>query len=151
MTDELDRYGGHDPETWRVMMDRRMEILSDHRREVASYAHRISAWMIGQLFVANAGAITLTADRGDPIALSLFVSGILAAMACSLCAWRQSHISYHETVQLSDPAVYTGMDALRQDETPPKSKETLWFMAAVAFGIGSLLAFAAGAMLSIWA
>ena len=147
--DAADRYGGHDRETYFKMVDRRNEMLDSQRIETMGYIHKLSAWMIAQLFVANSGALALVGEGAPAMAQAMFVIGLVAAMACSVSAWWQSQQVYHHIFDLSGPEAYGNIRDWKTTDKARSWKEDLWLYAAMAFGVVSLAAFAVGAFKSI--
>lgn len=131
-------------------LERRNSMLDALNAETSAYIHRLSAWMIAQLFVANAGGLTVGAEGSPAVAQVCFVAGIIAAMSCSLSAWWQAHLVYHENFRLGDPNAYFGRDHLPTNDDEYDKKQKFWFGSAIAFGVGSVLCFAAGALLRIF-
>lgn len=144
-----DPYGGHDRETYFKMVERRNAMLDSHRVETMGYVHKLSAWMIAQLFIANSGALALAGDEVDTNGQAAFVVGMIAAMTCGLGAWWQSHQVYHHLFDLSGPEAFSSVEHWKTND-PARSKIETWLMrAAVGSGVVSLVAFAYGAFSTI--
>lgn len=138
-----------DDPAYRAYLDRRFAMLDAHRTEATGYAYKLSAWMIAQLFIANAGGITLAKDVAPREALMSFVLGMIAAMGCSLAAWWQGHMVVHEVYRLGDPNAYFGREHLAENDPKHSRKENLVLVAAVTAGVVSLACFALGALTTL--
>lgn len=144
-----DCYGGHDRETYFKMVERRNAMLDSQRVETMGYIHKLSAWMIAQLFVANSGALALTSDQGESDGQIAFVIGLVAAMACSLSAWWQSHSVYHHIFEVSGPEAYADIKHWKGNNPDRSKVENRLLTAAIGSGAVSLIAFAIGAAITI--
>ena len=135
---------GFGRETWLLIINRRLDQCETLKSETASYIHRMSSWMIGQLFIANAGGLTVQSQMSTREAGAAFASGLVLAMLCALAAWGQAHISYHALSGISDAAVLAGKEYAPE----PSGRAAKWivglFYATLALGIGSLVAFVIG-------
>ena len=138
-------------EAYRAFVDRRHTMLDAQNAETSSYIHKLSAWMIAQLFLANAGGLTIGSEGAPEWALVAFVVGVVAAMGCSLAAWWQSHLTYHETHRLGDPNAFFGREYLPTNDEDANQKQNRWFGVAIFSGSVSMLCFAVGALLRIFA
>lgn len=147
--EDLARYGGHDRETYFKMVERRNAMIDSQRVETMGYIHKLSAWMIAQLFVANSGALALTSDQSESSGQIAFVVGLVAAMACSLSAWWQSHIVYHHMFDLSGPEAFADIEHWKGNDEDQSTAEDRLMTAAISFGVLSLLCFAVGAAITI--
>lgn len=139
-----------DDPAYRAYLDRRFAMLDIHAVEAASYTSKLSTWMIGQLFVANAGAFTIAKEVASREALLTFVAGVIAAMVCSLTAWWQSHLVFHEITRLGSPNAYFGREHIPTNDPVATKRETRFMAAAVGSGIVSLFCFAAGSIMTLF-
>lgn len=138
-----------DAANFRLYLERRFRMLDALNAETAAYIHRLSGWMIAQLFVANAAGLTIGSNNAPAAAMLLFVAGLIAAMACSLAAWWQSHLVYHETFRLGDPNAYFGREHLPETSEEEHNRQNRWMVGAVGAGLASLVCFAAGAVVRV--
>jgi hypothetical protein len=148
MTDEKrpEKYNGYTLEEWQTIIGQMIQHADADRTSAADYVSKISAWMIGQLFVVNAGAITFVGMSGDKVALSCFVVGILLAMSCSFSAW------YHAVKEFEYSDLIGDAKALIDKKFFPtpssaieKSRENA-YKATIFFGVLSIVSFAVGAV-----
>ena len=146
---ESDPYAGLDRDTWFRIAERLLQMQDMHRQASLENTYKLSYWMIAQLFLANAGAITILKGQAPTSSLISFIVGLVAAMACGLAAYRQSHAAYHEMYRLSDPRVLSNVKywPKRSDVDNLKDRRSV----KIAMGIGclSIVAFVVGAVLAI--
>jgi hypothetical protein len=139
-----DRDSHFDRETWLLITNRRLDQVETLKSETASYVHRMSSWMIAQLFIANAGGLTIQPRLSTQQASAAFAAGLVLAMLCVLAAWAQALVTYHALSQASDARALVGPE--HEVGVPPTLQvgERRLFYGTLALGLGSLAAFVVG-------
>lgn len=146
---ESDPYAGLDRETWFRIADRLSLMQDTHRQAALENTYKLAAWMIAQLFVANAGAITILKGEAPTSSLISFMVGLVAAMGCGLATWHQSHHTYHEMYRLSDPRVFASVKFWPTQSEDDKKSDLRAIRLAMGAGYISIAAFLIGAGLAI--
>tara|TARA_R110000765_G_scaffold253507_1_gene354582 strand:- start:149 stop:610 length:462 start_codon:yes stop_codon:yes gene_type:complete len=145
-SERSEKYNGYTKEEWQIIVSHIINKADRDRTAAAEYVSKISAWMIGQLFIVNAGAITIIGVNGDKWALLFFALGILLALACSLSAWFHAVKEYEYSDLISDPKAMIDQRFFPKPDEKIESTRTNAYMATLVFGILSIAAFAIGAI-----
>jgi hypothetical protein len=138
---------------WRVWALRYLDRWEGDRSAVREYVAAQSRWMVAQLFVANAGALTGVATS-EPLRGTIaasgpwFVTGLVLSVLCGLATWFHAGKLYEALSDIADPALIFDRErlaAIREAALSSRRRDYILHGMAVGLGILSLASFVGGA------
>jgi hypothetical protein len=145
-----DDFNGWTPEQWQIITQQIIDNAMQDRESAASYVRTMSGWLIAQLFVGNAGAITLLHDSAGRETLAIFLIGLILSVLTGLSAWFHAVKEFEINDHFADARALLGNRHFPVADAKTEKAREWGFKGTLILGGASGVCFVAGAIMALF-